>query len=467
MTSAPADPTANYVIPYKPHRGGQHEFHMEAARLTRMLACGRRWGKDRATIQEMYRLASQIAIHRVTYREHYRSLVPLVHVWVVAPDYPRLDQYWTEMKAFIPAISQVDVNNGKKRMECTVTADREPQIFIELKSAVKPETLTSVGLDVLVITEAGLVKRRAWDEALQPCLFSPGRCGLTIMNGTPKGENWFKEEFDKCLAEMEEKGEDATRWAMRRSSYDNPLIDRQRIDDIAANMSPRKRRQEIMSVFLGAGDGFFPDPNLRMWPDGQALEIQLPIIIGCDWGRRANPTVFFALDLFGRMLGIEVLERKTFSTQFKALHKFVAQFDVPMDQIVFAPEANGLQDAFVERIVEEFRVGKRGAPFCEPFMMTGVTKPAIMEGLAFDLEENNEQGIWLLDDPETINQIVAFEEQDLRHTRQVVTEDDKGEKTKHHFDRLVALAIANHMRHDILENGLPGQTRFVARVVRS
>jgi len=440
---------------YVPHNGGQVDFHKHGHLLWRWLVCGRRWGKDRATIQEMWRACSKIAIRRVHNRARYRSLVPLVHVWVVAPDYPRLEQFWNEMKVFIPDICQVKVNEAKHRMECTVTGDREPQIFIELKSAVKPKSLTSVGLDVLVITEAGLVKKVAWDEALQPCLFSPGRVGMVIGNGTPKGPNWFKKEFDRAIHAMKKHGPKAGRWALQAGSYTNPHITPSRLREVLRNMSRRKQRQEVHAIFLGAGEAYFPDPGPRKWPDGKELVIALPVIISIDWGRTGDPTIFTALDLHGHMLATESIYRKGFDFQFKQLHKFAQQFidaGVPPEYICFVPEVVSIGGhALAERIAKEFDVAGYHTPTMEAFVTTGTSKPTSLETLNFDLEEDNPEGLWLLDDPELINQLITFEEGDVRHTRHVKSEDEDGEV--HHFDHVMALAMGNSKRHDFLEWG--------------
>lgn len=455
VLAAPLGDHIVHQIAYDPHSGGQDEFHRNGDKLWRWMACGRRWGKDRCTIQEMWRTASKTAIRRVQNRSKYKTLIPLVHVWVVAPDYPRLEQFWNEMKAFIPDRCQVKTNESKKRMECTVTRDLEPQILIELKSAVKPETLTSVGLDVLVLTEASLIKKRAWDEALIPCLWSPGRLGVVIGNGTPKGPNWFKDQFDKAIHDMKKHGAKSRRWAIQSPSYANPHITRARLQELVGDMSRRKQRQEVHAIFLGAGEAYFPDPNLRMWGDNKELVIELPIIIAIDWGRTGDPTIYLAMDLHGRMLAIEAIHRKGFDFQFKQLHKFVEQFTdtgVPPEWICFVPEIVSLGGhALAERIVKEFNIAGTGTPTMEGFVTSGITKPTALEMLNFDLEEGNETGIWLLDEPELMNQIITFEEQDLRVTRHIKAEDEEGEA--HHFDRVMALAIANHKRHDFLEWG--------------
>jgi len=441
------------VPPYRPHSGGQATFHAHSGCKTRIIVAGRRWGKDRATINDMIRNAVKIALHRLKHGTGGHVLIPLVHVWVVAPDYPRLRQWWAELKRFIPADMMArHPNNSDKTIEMSLTKSMDPHILIELKSATDPESLVSVGLDILVISEAGSVKARAWTESLMPCLISPGRVGMTIINGTPKGRsNWLYKEFCDAETEMREKGAASTSWCIRAPTRTNPYIDEAAFRALEKKMPTRKRRQELWAEFLGMGDAFFPPVTDRILPWGIEVEdIQLPIIIPIDWGRTDNPTIFIAMDAAGRMLAGEKHQAERFSMQFKNLHKFVDALAVPVEEIVFAPDATALQSAFAERIEEEFTDNRGRGPVVEPIRMTLPLKENMMDALAFDLEASGTDGVWLLDEPELINQIEIFEQGDMKNTAQQKKSD---EFDAHHFDWLFTLAQGNWIRRDYQHSG--------------
>ena len=92
--------------------------------------------------------------------------------------------------------------------------------LIEVKSADNPEALVAVGLDLLIITEAALVKQEAWEISLRPRLSSPGRLGMAIFNGTPKGKNWF---YHLYLRGQDMNQPDWKSW--NKPTLDNPYID--------------------------------------------------------------------------------------------------------------------------------------------------------------------------------------------------------------------------------------------------
>jgi hypothetical protein len=446
MTSIPHIP-----IQYRPHGGGQKAFHAAGARKGRIVICGRRWGKDRSAIADTVRTGLKLARRRLKWGTGIHVLEPLVHIWVVAPDYPRLRQWWRELKRFVPVGVKVHTDATAKAIELSLTRDGTPHVLIELKSASDPESLVSVGLDLLVITEGAMVKERAWTESLMPCCMSPGRAGLYVINGTPKGRNWVYHEFKAAQQDMLEHGANSKTWCIQAPTISNPYIDREWYEWFAAKMPHRKRKQELLAEFLGAGDAFFPDPRKRVLTDD--FEVLAPIIIGIDWGRRDNPTVFFPLDGAGRQVAEPMeLRNEPFDSQFAHLHQFVESMPCDPGDIVFAPEEVMLQSMFTDRIASEFEVGRKGHPKIEPFLMNARNKEMMYDNLAFDLEEVNPDGIWLLEDPETLNQIEVFEESDLRGTRQVKRDEDFG---SHHFDRLVGLGISNQVRHWLNPGGGP------------
>lgn len=178
-------------IRYSPHEGQKifHAAFSEKDELGRrahkffVLNCGRRWGKDRASIIQY--ITEFITLDN---RPPDPALIPHTHGWIVAPTYKMSLQSWRELKAFFPADLVKKIDNNEKILETKRGG------IIEVKSAHKPDDLVSVGLDLLLVTEAARVPELAWQN-LRPTLNSPGRLGITILNSTPKGNNWFSRAY--------------------------------------------------------------------------------------------------------------------------------------------------------------------------------------------------------------------------------------------------------------------------------
>jgi hypothetical protein len=132
---------------YKPH-AAQLQIHESTARF-RIIACGRRFGKTLACVNELLFYAST----------HPRSLN-----WWVAPVYQQteiayrmvLDALTRDViKAHHKSARRVELVNGG---------------VIEFKSADRFDNLRGVRVDFLVIDEAAMVDREAWESVLRPTL---------------------------------------------------------------------------------------------------------------------------------------------------------------------------------------------------------------------------------------------------------------------------------------------------------
>jgi len=152
---------------YTPH-SGQAEFHSHPARF-RILACGRRWGKDYCTIHEA-----------IKYCFPKRSLV-----WWVAPQYSQTKIGWDMAQQFLNYELVKNVN----RSDLYIEFINGSQLWF--KSGDNPDALRGRGIDFLVLDEAALIKRDVWENALRPALSDT--LGKVVLIGTPKGYNWFQE----------------------------------------------------------------------------------------------------------------------------------------------------------------------------------------------------------------------------------------------------------------------------------
>ena len=217
---------------YTPH-SGQRPFHDSSARF-RVLAMGRRWGKDRACEYETLKL-----IPTFLKRNQGKGLVPTVLVWFVAPTFPLSDQVWAEIKAFMPPGFVQEVRESDRMLRCVGGVE------IWMKTAVDPDRLVGAGLDLVVITEAALVAEEAWTTGLRPTLSSPGRAGMALFNSTPKGLNWFHALY---LRGQDPLDTEVASW--NAPTWENPYIARDEIEKAKRELPEKVFRQEYGAEFL-------------------------------------------------------------------------------------------------------------------------------------------------------------------------------------------------------------------------
>ncbi len=249
-------------MPYQPHEH-QLKLHKSKAKV-KWNQTGRRGGKTRSALEEDLAVIESLSHKYVeipsqpgkqTAEE--ARLVPAIHVWTVAPTKAQMYQVWNEMQAFIPEhlVSKTNPYRDNKlgggrgsgfkedALHVWLTfKDRNgrwlrgrdgkprprPIIFWELKSADNPESLQSVGLDFLHITEAQEIAEIGWNK-LRPTLSSPGRAGRALIEGIPpvSPSHWFARNF-KRAKESPSRRREAFSW----TAFDNPLLTEDQKDEI-------------------------------------------------------------------------------------------------------------------------------------------------------------------------------------------------------------------------------------------
>ena len=123
---------------------------------------------------------------------------------------------------------------------------------ISLKGSDRPDTLRGYSLKHLVCDEYAFFKDGVFDTILRPALSD--RKGTAMFISTPEGRNGFYDAYMKGMTE--EKG-----WAAwHLTSYDNPFLDPEEIDDAKASLPGWAFRQEYMASFDAKGSEFF-DPE--------------------------------------------------------------------------------------------------------------------------------------------------------------------------------------------------------------
>lgn len=172
------------TIKYEPY-DWQKRFHSSTARC-KVISGAARSGKDRASVMEfIYKFTDLLNEER----DH--TYVPKVHAWIIAPTYKLATQLMREVMNTFPSIYVVSFDKEAHSIE-TINGG-----LIEFRSADDPDSLVSVGLDIVWITEAARIKD--FDVVMgniEDRLSSPGRGkngegGFLLINSSPRGRRYF------------------------------------------------------------------------------------------------------------------------------------------------------------------------------------------------------------------------------------------------------------------------------------
>ena len=259
--------------------GQQLAVHQSGARI-RVLEWGRDCGKSRCAVWELIRV-----YHDLVYLERPSTLVPKIHIWVLAPSYPQARQAWEELNAFIP----LALVAGRSDTEKTLRLHGD--CFIEVKSADNPSSLQTVGLDFLWITEADNVPDEAWYN-ISPALARSGRLGKVLAEGRPvRAHSWF-ETLGRLGRDPAEKEVSFFHW----TSPESPYCDKEKMELDKRLMPERRWRMEYLAERAEGERAAFS--NVKGCIKGEFEEPQkgYAYVIGFDVGRTTNPSVLIVMD---------------------------------------------------------------------------------------------------------------------------------------------------------------------------
>lgn len=350
------------TIPYQPHEG-QKIFHRERARF-RVMACGRRWGKTLAACAEAIREAvrKQGAV-----------------VWWIAPTFAMANIGWRKMGELLPARLVANRSVSERFFELVNGAR------LWVKSADNPDSLRGEGLDLAIIDEAAFVNEDAWIAAVRPALAD--KLGRAVFISTPMGRNWFY----RCFLQGQADDPEWKSWTFRTA--DNPHIAQSEIEAAQRDMPERIFRQEFLAEFLEDAGAVFR----KVSEAATACPVASGngTVIGVDWGKHDDFTVFTVLDRNGNMLALDRFNQIDYDVQVGRL-KALAGLYKPR---VIVAEQNAMGEPLVERLQRD------GLPV-RAFQTTNVSKTRVVEALALAFERGE---IHILPDRVLLNELQAFE----------------------------------------------------------
>jgi hypothetical protein len=380
--------TLTLVLP-KPH-SGQRAVLREAQRYN-VLACGRRWGK------------STLALDLAT-----RPMLAGQPIGYFAPTYKLLKEFWRQaIRILRPVLRAANASDHRAEL---ITGGA-----LECWTLEDPDAGRSRRYQRVIIDEAGLVPTLGdiWQAAIRPTLADLE--GDAWLMGTPKGRNYFYTAYMRGL-----QGDSG--WAAwQRPTSDNPHIVAIEIEAMRQELSERRYAQEIEAQFLEDGGGVFRGVRACV---GTAERSPQPCVIGADWGRSHDYTVFVAIDPQARAV-VEV-DRFTGIEYEQASGRLRALWERTGRGVVVA-ESNSMGQPIIEQLQ------RSGMPVY-PFLTTNASKANIIDGLALAFER---QQILIPDLPWLVAELEAFEGERLpsgliRY----------GAPEQMHDDGVMALAIA-------------------------
>lgn len=182
----PDEKTKSVKIKYNPYPW-QARFHASKARC-KVISGAARTGKDRSCTMEFTSKFAEMLNEERDY-----TFVPKVHGWIIAPTFRLAGQLLREIMNTFPRDLVTNFDKESLVIE-TINGG-----LIEFRSADDPDSLVSVGLDIVWITEAARIKQfdivigNITDRLDSPGRGPNGTGGLLLVNSSPRGRTYFNE----------------------------------------------------------------------------------------------------------------------------------------------------------------------------------------------------------------------------------------------------------------------------------
>ena len=352
------------------HSGGQKQIIANRNKYN-VLCAGRRWGKNV--------LGQYVCVTGMAHGEPWG--------WF-APTYKILAADWRELKGVLaPIIYKKD--EQEKRIELVTGG------VLECWSLVDEGAGKSRHYAGIVIDEAAMAAnlKVAWNEAIFPTLADLD--GEAWFLSTPKGKNYFWQVY-----QMAGDTDDNPRWSRwHHTTYDNPHLKREVIDQMKKSMTEEAYRQEILAMFLeGEGTVFRNIEAVTHAPEGDTPQMHARhiLVAGVDWGKQNDFTVI--------SVGCATCGREVFMDRFNRI-----DYTFQMNRLIGAFEKWKVWRA----AVEENAMGRPNIDWLQrkgyqivPVYMTNPKKADLVDGLSLDFDMGRLQ---LLPDETAKFELEAFE----------------------------------------------------------
>jgi hypothetical protein len=268
-----------------------------------------------------------------------------------------------------------------------------------------------------MVNEAAFVPNlmAIWNMVIRPTLIDLQ--GDAYFSGTPKGRNGFWQLY-------QQQGEDWARWQM--SSYSNPHIPASELDALRETMTERAFQQEIMAQFLEDGGGVFRFVNDAAVLQDTPAEKGTQYIIGADWARTEDATVFAVVRVDTReCVHLDRMVNTDFASQRIRLKALSESYN----RALVIAEQNSIGSPQIEEL-QNMGVSIQG------FLTTNATKSEVIRALELAFEQRS---IRIVNDETLKNELLAYESERLP-SGLVRYSAPEGM----HDDCVIALALAWH-----------------------
>ena len=289
----------------------------------------------------------------------------------VTPIYKQSKKVFDEMEKVTKSSGLFEYN----RSDLTISGFNSQ---IQFFSGERPDNIRGNTFDYLIVDEMAFTRPELWSEVLSATVLVKGK--KVIFISTPKGKNHF---YQLSL----QPNYDNRYKYFHYSSYDNPMIDAEDLEERKRSLPKHIFEQEYLAKFIDNASGLFKNVDSCVIKTAERTQ---KLFGGLDIGRADDYTVLTILNKNYQMVYVQRWRQQEWSKIIDEVAAKIREYNAE----IFV-EVNNQGDVFFEMLQNKVYNN------VQPYVTTTATKPIMIEDLAVHFE-NKDIGIlnenWLVDE---------------------------------------------------------------------
>ena len=289
----------------------------------------------------------------------------------VTPIYKQSKKVFDEMEKVTKSSGLFEYN----RSDLTISGFNSQ---IQFFSGERPDNIRGNTFDYLIVDEMAFTRPELWSEVLSATVLVKGK--KVIFISTPKGKNHF---YQLSL----QPNYDNRYKYFHYSSYDNPMIDVEDLEERKRSLPKHIFEQEYLAKFIDNASGLFKNVDSCVIKTAERTQ---KLFGGLDIGRADDYTVLTILNKSYQMVYVQRWRQQEWSKIIDEVATKIREYNAE----IFV-EVNNQGDVFFEMLQNKVYNN------VQPYVTSTATKPIMIEDLAVHFE-NKDIGIlnenWLVDE---------------------------------------------------------------------
>jgi phage terminase large subunit-like protein len=323
----------------------------------------------------------------------------------VTPIYKQSKKVFDEMEKVTKSSGLFEYN----RSDLTISGFNSQ---IQFFSGERPDNIRGNTFDYLIVDEMAFTRPELWSEVLSATVLVKGK--KVIFISTPKGKNHF---YQLSL----QPNYDNRYKYFHYSSYDNPMIDAEDLEERKRSLPKHIFEQEYLAKFIDNASGLFKNVDSCVIKPAERTQ---KLFGGLDIGRADDYTVLTILNKNYQMVYVQRWRQQEWSKIIDEVAAKIREYNAE----IFV-EVNNQGDVFYEMLQNKVYNN------VQPYVTSTATKPIMIEDLAVHFENKD---IGILEESWLIDELNAFTYIYNEKTRRVQYGAPQGV----HDDGVMSLALA-------------------------